>query len=176
MTVTEPIFIRTESTFQYALVGLFLFFVSIGFMFFNVFLGLAVLIIAVNVFLSRQKTEIDPVLGDIIRTIYPLFFPMRSTESIAGCNRIAIYYERSTTSKGGPLYLRVAIRSEYYEIQFRSNYGKPISLIEFPDHKSTAELANKLSQWLNLPVDDLYLQWMEQTRENREKRRRAGIR
>lgn len=145
------------------------------FSFLEMLIGVVLLALMVNLFLSRQKTEIDINSGEIIRTIYPLFFPIRTTETIAGCNRITVYFERSTNSRGIH-FARVYTKSEFCEIQFRGVTGDPICLVEFPDHKSAAELAEKLSQWLNLPVEDLYLQWLEQTRENRERRRRAGFR
>jgi hypothetical protein len=185
MTITNPVYIRTEATFQFAVIAIVLLFVNIGFWaitihyglsFLYVALGITLLALMVSLFLSREKIEIDIYSGYIIRTDYSFFFPIRTTETIAGCNRIAIYFERYTTSRGGLRYARVIAKTEYYEIQFRRATGEPICLVEFPDHKSAAELADKLSQWLNLPVEDLYLEWLEQTRENRERRRRAGFR
>jgi hypothetical protein len=184
MTITNPVYIRTEATFQFAVIAIVLLFVNIGFWaitihyglsFLYVALGITLLALMVSLFLSREKIEIDIYSGYIIRTDYSFFFPVRTTETIAGCNRITVYFERSTNSRGIH-FARVYTKSEFCEIQFRRAAGEPICLVEFPDHKSAAELADKLSQWLNLPVEDLYLEWLEQTRENRERRRRAGFR
>jgi hypothetical protein len=184
MTASKPIFIRTESTFQYGIIAFVLLFVNIAFWAFNIFLGLSffsvilglvLVALMVNLFLSRQKIEIDIVSGNIIRTDYPLFFPIRSKETIAGCNRITIYFERS--SRGGSFRgVSVSDRTEFYEIQFRRAAGEPVCFVEFPDHKSASELAGKLSNWFNLPVEDLYQEWLIRAQENREKRRRAGFR
>lgn len=184
MSDSKPVFIRTESTFQHGVTAFMLLFVNIGFWafcifsgfpFFYVVLGVFLVALMVNLFLSRQKIEIDVANRKIIRTQYPLFFPIRIKKSITGCNRITIYYTRSSSS-GMVRGVSVSDFTEFCEIQFRRAAGEPICLVEFPDHKSAAELAGKLSQWLNLPVEDLYLEWLEQTRENRERRRRAGFR
>ncbi|MGL5892082.1 MAG: hypothetical protein ACRC3B_19470 [Bacteroidia bacterium] len=133
------------------------------------------LITGVSLFLSMQKTGIETDTRKIVRTSYAVFFPVTVKQDIASCNRITIYYERSKNSRGIET-VSIDTRSEFFEIQFRSASGEPISLLEFSEYKPTAELAGKLSQQFNLPVEDLYKNWLNQVQENREKRRRAGFR
>jgi hypothetical protein len=172
---SKPIYIRTESTFRYGVIAFVLFFIDTFVLLFSVPMGIILLVIAVSLLLSRQKTEIDIATQSIIRTEYPLFFPIRSEETIAGCNRITIFCERSS---GVRVFFRrtVASRTEYCEIQFRRTTGDPVCFVEFPDHKSALDLAWKLSHMFNLPVEDLYQEWMNQIQANRERRRRAGFR
>ncbi|MCU0434079.1 MAG: hypothetical protein MUC87_11540 [Bacteroidia bacterium] len=169
--------LRTESTFRFGVIGMLTVGLGIALLFFILPAGIILIPFGVNIFLSRQKTELDVQKKELIRTNFSFLFPLREVISIAHCNAVVLVYENSVRNYFGP---RLAQPNpdvtKYFEIQLKSSASESIDLLEFSEYAPARETALKVSQWLGIPLTDTYQQRLADAHQRREERKRKGFR